>query len=314
MNILITQVSKIGSMGWIKALKRIKSIDINLYGIDIYPLGYSAGSLLVNYYTEISDKLNVQQYIDFLLSYCEQNNIKLILPVMDNELKLLIKSNNFSNIMCTPTFDVFSIFNDKLTASNAMHDIGILIPEIIQNPFGRKKVIIRDKIGIGSRGIYIVDLENETYIENRFQNNRFMQEYVEGEEYTVDVMTDKHGTPILILPRKRLEIRQGVSFKCQLLNDTDIIENCKKIYSNYKIPGISNVQFIKNDTGTYFIELNPRLGGTSIASIIGGFNFVELFIKHYLLGESLKEPSYYHNLIAWESIITRDYNEYIYLP
>lgn len=37
MNILITQVSKFGAMSWIKCLKRISSMDITLYGCDIYP-------------------------------------------------------------------------------------------------------------------------------------------------------------------------------------------------------------------------------------------------------------------------------------
>lgn len=36
MNILITQVSKFGAMSWIKCLKRISSMDITLYGCDIY--------------------------------------------------------------------------------------------------------------------------------------------------------------------------------------------------------------------------------------------------------------------------------------
>ena len=75
-----------------------------------------------------------------------------------------------------------------------------------------------------------------------------------------------------------------------------------------------NVQFIKNDTGIYFIELNPRIGGTTIASVIGGFNIVELFLKHYIKHEEINVFPNYQHLFAWNSVITRDYNEFVYLP
>lgn len=314
MNILITQVSKIGSMCWIKCLKKIKTKNIVIYGTDIFPYGYSAGSILVDKFIEVTDEISSPAYINYIRSICTKYHIDLLLSVMDDELFALIKSEQFKNEIISPTIDVFSLFNDKLLASNNINKLGIEIPPIIENPFGQKKVIIRDRVNIGSRGIYVVDLKQAAYIENRFQESRFMQEYIEGDEYTVDVLTNKIGEPILIIPRKRIEIRQGVSFKCQLTNDQQIIQICQKIYKQYKIPGISNVQFIKNDSGIYFIELNTRIGGTTIASIIGGFNFVELFLDHYLDNKEVESLSHYQNLFAWGSIISRDYSEFVYLP
>lgn len=314
MNILITQVSKFGAMCWIKCLKRTYNKNIVLYGVDTCPKGYCAGSQLVDYYYQISNSLNSKQYLDYLENICNIQKIDLLLSVMDDELALLIQSRCFEKIMFHPTYDTFSIFHDKYVASKKIQNLGLLIPKIIENPFGQKKVIIRDRIGIGSRGVYIVDLEKEAYIQNRFQESRFMQQYIDGEEYTVDIMTDKNGIPVVIIPRKRLEIRQGISFKSQLINDSEIIEICKIIYNNFKIPGISNVQFIKNNSGIYFIELNTRIGGTSIASIISGFNFIELYLQHYIENKAINSFPYYQNLFAWNSIISRDYTEYVYLP
>ncbi len=312
MNILVTQVSRVGSINWIKSLQQITSCELVIYGLDIYPKGYSAGSLLVDNYIEVCHELNSSEYIETIKKICTSYNIELLLSVMDDELQLLIKSNYFKGKLIAPSLECFSLFNDKYVASRTMQESGVLTPEIIENPFGKGKVIIRDRIAIGSRGVYIVDFKKEVYIENRFQSSRFMQEYIEGEEYTVDVLTDKDGSPLLIIPRKRIEIRQGISFKCQLIEDDDIIDICKRIYQQHYIPGISNVQFIKNQSGTYFIELNTRIGGTTIASIIGGFNFVELFLKHYIYNEPVKSLDNYQHLIAWGSIISRAYNEYIY--
>lgn len=79
MNILITQVSKYGSMCWIKCLKRISDMQLCLYGIDIYPKGYCAGSQLVDFYVQISADLNSQQYLDYLENMCNNQKIDLLL-------------------------------------------------------------------------------------------------------------------------------------------------------------------------------------------------------------------------------------------
>lgn len=315
MNILVTQVSKMGSLCWIKCLKRIQNISIKLYGTDCNPLGYTAGSQMVDTFFQHSSKFSEEEYLMYIHDLCKKLEINLLLIVMDDELDLFLKNHSlFRNILFGPTHSVFSIFHNKYIASQSIEKLGIQIPQLIENPFGEKKVIFRDKIGIGSQGIYIVDLEKEQYIENRFQSNRFMQKYIEGDEYTVDVLTDITGDPLIIVPRKRLEIRQGISFRCQLINDAGIIDACKKIYKNHIIPGISNVQFIKNDSGIYFIELNPRLGGSSIASVIAGFNYTELFIRHFVENKIPKTLEDYQMLFAWDSIISRDYHEYVYIP
>lgn len=314
MNILLTQISRIGALCWLKCLHGIKSMDIVTYGTDTQEIGYSAGSQLVDNYIQISPDLTDNEYLDVIYNLCYENSIDMLISVIDDELELFLKNKQrFEKYLFCLEYEIFNLFHDKLQASLEMQKIGIAIPPIVNNPFGKKKVIFRDKVSIGSRGIYVIDLTKEKYIENRFQNNRFMQQFIEGEEFTVDVLTDKTGTPLLMVPRKRIEIKQGVSFICQLKNDKQIINACKKIYTYYKIPGISNVQFIRNEEDLYFIELNPRLGGTSIASILGGFNFIELYLQHNIRNIPIKPMEDYQKLIAWDSIISRDYNEYIFM-
>lgn len=315
MNILITQVSKMGALCWIKCLKRITGIKIFIYGTDINPKGFSAGSLLVDEFINIPFSPLSKKYTTTIFNLCRKLKIDLLLTALDNEIKSFLDSDyEFNRYMYNMDYNCFSTFFNKYNATLKMKELGITVPRIINNPFGEKKVIIRDKTSMGSRGIYIIDLEKEKYIENRFQHNRFMQEYISGDEYTVDVLTNKSCEPILIVPRKRIEIRQGISFICQIVKDNEMIDICKKIYSTYKIPGITNVQFIKNKSGIHFIELNPRIGGTSIATVIAGFNFTELFLSHYYKNKSVKNLDYYQDLIAWNSIISRDYNEYIHMP
>ena len=132
-----------------------------------------------------------------------------------------------------------------------------------------------------------------------------------GKEYTVDVFSDIKGNPKMIIPRERIEIKQGISFKCRIEFNQRLINTCQKIYKKYHLPGITNVQFISTVDKDYFIELNPRIGGTTIASILSSFNYTEQLIKNVLFNVPLNSYNEYMNKVAWGSIISRYYEENI---
>ena len=72
------------------------------------------------------------------------------------------------------------------------------------------------------------------------------------------------------------------------------------------------MQFITTHQKDYFIELNPRLGGTAIASVLSSFNFVEPLIENVLYGKEM--DSYENNMkkVKWGTIVTRYYEETIH--
>lgn len=315
MNVLITQVSRMGAVCWIKCIRRITSQKISIYGCDYIPFGFSSGSQLVDYFViSPNPSEDAYDYMKFISTFYNQNNIDILLPVMDDEINILIQHKNFSNInMVAPEKEIFTLFYDKKLATQAILNLGLTVPTVLSNVYERENVIIRDRIGIGSRGITILKSKqkNDFY---ELTSKQFIQEYITGDEYTVDVLCDSDGNPVIIIPRKRLEIRQGLSFRCQLINDYQIIAACQKIYKHYKIPGISNVQFIKTNENLYFIELNCRIGGTTIASVLASFNFTELFFKNFVKKIPLGNMSNYMEYICWNSIISRYYEEVLFMP
>ena len=126
----------------------------------------------------------------------------------------------------------------------------------------------------------------------------------------MNILNDLKGNPLIIVPRKRLEVKAGVATKVEITKDEKMINDCKKILSKFKIPGFCNVQFIKTKSGeNYFIELNPRFGGFSISSSLSSINMVELFLK---LGNI--DNNYEENMskVKWNSIVTRYYEEVVY--
>jgi len=311
MNVLITHATKRGAISLIKVLKRISSLSLKVFGCDDVRIGYESGTLLVDTYILLDAD---ESYIDQIKRICISHKIDILLSVMDEENILFAKHRNNLPVRYLPSIEVLELFHDKLQATLAIKDLGLHIPRIVHDLSLENKIIFRDKVSVGSRGIYIVDLNADKVIENRFKRNSFIQEYIDGQEYTVDVLADKKGVPSLIIPRWRIDIKDGISFVCQTVKHDAIILACQKIYEKYKIPGLSNVQFIMYNDEPYFIELNPRFAGTAIAGILSSFNYLELFLKHFCLDE--QNPSYDALMknVAWGSIISRYWAEALYHP
>lgn len=309
MNILIPNSFCYSAIGITKTLKRLSKYQVCLWGTGEEDKGVASGSLLVDEYLK-SPSLNcASAYKAFLSSLIDSNSIDMIFCVLDSDLLVLdeIIKEHSSTVYVNPGHQNILLFRDKLAASKAIEKIGINIPRIVMED-AKVPLILREKISVGSTGIKYLDLCESAQLNGTV----FVQERERGREFTVDVLCDKDGEPHLIIPRERLEIRNGMSFKTQLKRDGDLIDATKRICHKFCLPGIWNVQFIKNEKGVFFIELNPRISGSSIASITASFNFIDLYIDHFFFHNCIPSMDKLQEFVAWDSIVTRFYEESVF--
>lgn len=312
-NILINNIRFVNPASLIRALRQIQAYPISIWGTDMAEEGYIAGSLLVNHYIKAPSVDDTNEYLVFMKKLCITNNIQFIIPGSDKDVQFYSKyRKEFDAIIILPEEKAANLFVDKYQASLAVNKMGIAIPPIIYNLFEEKRIIFRKKQAVSSEGIFIIDLDKEKFVPNLFNSDFFLQRYIEGDEYTVDIFADKKGCPKLIIPRKRLQIRNGMSICCQLHKHNRIIELSKQIYSQYYIPGLSNIQFIDDGKQIYFIELNLRFAGSGICGIVASFNYLQQYIEHFLYNQKLNSLEYYMDKVAWSSIVSRYYEECLY--
>lgn len=313
MNIQINNIHSTNSLSIIKALSRIEKYDIIVIGSDIYKKGECAGSLLVDKYYQAPPITQEAEYINFLNDVNEKENVDLLIPASDAEAVLLSKYiNQVKTKFFLADYETVALFKDKLKATQELMKNNIKVPRICDNLFNEKKVIFRKRNSVNSLGIYIVDLEKAEYIENHFHPDYFVQPYIEGDTVIVDVFSDKEGVPKLIIPRKTIEIKDGTAFRSQIVYDETIIAITKNICNLYKLPGFCNLDFKVNNGEYYFIELNVRFAGSGIFSIIASFNYIETYLEHFVLNETLHDMEYYMKYVCWDSIVTRYLEELIY--
>lgn len=312
MNILINNLHGNVSISLVKLLRDLKSLDIIIIGTDTLEYGTFSGSLMVDKYyvsPQIEDEKN---FIEFLCLLSSKEKVDLLIPSCDAEAVILSKYKGYLPILYyIADKETVSLFKDKLLSSNFLKEKGFDIPPIITDLRNESKIIFRKRNSVRSQGIYVVDLLKEQYIKNLFNDDYFIQPFIPSESYIVDVMTDKNGIPQLIIPRLNYEIRDYTAYRSELVNDSELISLTKNICELFYLPGFFNIDFKKYGGKNYFIELNVRYAASGIFSAIGSFNYLEIYLEHFVNNKMLLGFDYYMQRVKWGSIISRYHEEFI---
>ena len=312
MNILINNLHGNVSTSLVKLLKRLKSLDIIIIGTDTSEYGTFSGSMMVDKYYVAPRIEDEKSFLDFLYLLSSKEKIDLLIPSCDAEAVILSKHKDYLPI---PYYiadkETVSLFKDKLLASSYLKEKGFDIPQIITDLRNESKIIFRKRNSVRSQGIYIVDLLKEQYIKNLFNDDYFIQSFIPSESYIVDVMTDKNGVPQLIIPRLNYEIRDFTAYRSKLVNDLELISLSKNICKLFYLPGFFNIDFKKYEGKNYFIELNVRYAASGIFSAIGSFNYLQIYLEHFVNDKKLLGFDYYMKKVKWGSVISRYYEEFI---
>lgn len=309
-------LTSIGSATAVNLLKLLKN-KYHIIATDIYPLGYTAGGMLADEFIQVP-LYSMENYLGAICRIVKEKQVDLLIPVHDYEVqKIAIEKEIINTKVLVAPLDAIYGLVDKWISTKHIADIGGVTARIIYSDTsldGVEKVIRREKQGVGSKGINIYDthcIPNGIIKESYEKENYFIQEYIDGEEYTVDIASNKAGEPFLIIPRCRREVKAGVATKVEIVYDEKLIDCVRKIATYYHIPAFSNMQFIKKDGLYYFVEYNYRYGGMSIASALSSYNYVEAVVDNILEDKPL--PSGINQFpIKWGAIVTRYYEEMIY--
>jgi carbamoyl-phosphate synthase large subunit len=99
-----------------------------------------------------------------------------------------------------------------------------------------------------------------TYLLGEY-DNPIVQEYVDGREFTVDVLTHSASRVLSAVPRERLSLQEGVSDKGVTVENDDIVDDIEAICERVGHRGFTNIQFIESGGERIWLEVNPRVAG-----------------------------------------------------
>lgn len=212
-----------------------------------------------------------------IYSSITKNAINVVIPSFDETLSMwanykpLLKKNGIDVILSD--LDTIKVFQDKWLTYLFFKEHHIPTPK---TSLKQEFMLTKPRLGRGSEGISISN--NSINMEGMIS-----QEYLQGEEYTIDVFCDRSSKPVYIVPRKRIAVREGKSTGGIVVNNPNINNWVEKICSKIDFLGPINIQcFVCHNGDIKFIEVNPRIAGGMALAFAATENWVTLIIEHFI--------------------------------
>jgi carbamoyl-phosphate synthase large subunit len=246
-------------------------------------------------------------YIDSIIEICKKEKIRYIFPTIDHDLSILSKNKTrilregYAEVV-TPDAEFAEEALDKIRTYVMFKEIGLRTPktylELIKNDSeDTQKYIIKPIKGFGSKNIIFQELPRKE--EFLIANERLMaQDFIKGEEFTADVVSDRQFGIVSIVFRKRESVRGGEIQQAEIVNHLHLFSEIEKISKRLHLFGPWCVQYIVEETtkDVYYIEVNTRFGGGVPISARAGQDHTLISIKVLE-----RDFPFYHNryLVEW---------------
>ncbi len=252
-------------------------------------------------------------YIDFLLDYCVDNKIDVVISLFDIDLMMLAKNKakfEEKNIrVIVSDENVINICNDKWNTYNFLKENDFKTPKTYLDTVEVIKeiakgnlnypVIIKPRWGMGSIGVFVAENEDELCVfynkvkrtieesyliyESRenFENAVVIQEMLKGNEYGMDVINDLDGNYRSTVIRRKIAMRNGETDIAEIVENSGIYDVSVKIGN--VLGHIANLDcdvFLVNGE-PYILEMNARFGGGYPFGHIAGVNLPQAIINWF---------------------------------
>lgn len=260
----------------------------------------------------ISPLIYDDNYIPFLLGYCEQNKIDILLSLFDIDLPVLSRNKEkFEKIgtkLIVSDERIIDICNDKWKTYHFLKDNGFAVPKTyislqrvllaLESGELNYPIIVKPRFGCGSIGMSIA--EDEMALLYYFRRNTrtisksylkyesasvpideqiLYQECLKGQEYGADLIHDLNGSFKKVIVKKKIAMRAGETDISEIVDIPAINSELEKLgKSTRHIANMDCDVFLVNGK-PYILEMNARFGGGYPFSHMGGCNLPQAIVS-----------------------------------
>ena len=317
LTILLTGCGAPGTTGTILALRHIPdNRPIRIIGVDVNP--DTPGQQLVDAFAPVLPPENVD-YQSRLLDVCLRHHVDVVIPQTTREVGCLsapLAEFDVRRIRIMASSAAVRA-NDKRVCMSAAEHGHIPVPEW-QSVYDLRELrqaaerryphpfVVKPRVSNGSRGMRIVNgkpWDSERFLTEKpsgiecdieslsailDQGDVFpellVMDYLPGPEYSVDCF---RGQRVWIaVPRIRTAVRGGISTDTTIVDEPEMARHALVIAKRLGLTGVYGVQFKANADGIpCLLEVNPRVQGTMVASMLAGANLIWMGVR-----EAMGEP------------------------
>lgn len=275
---ILTEAS--GSLASSYLIKAIQEAGCLAIASDIFP--HCVGRYLADGFIKMpkADDENLWDKVEDALA---KYSIDVVIPSFDEMLLGWAERKDYFRrlgvtVICSDASTV-KIFQDKWLTYQFFAEHGIPTPKTSLN---QDYPLIKPRKGRGAKGISITS-------DPVCMDGYISQEIVHGQEYTVDVLCDKRGNPVYIVPRLRQGVKDGKSTGGVVVDHPGICEWVEKICRSISFQGPINFQCVVDKKGNIsFIEINPRIAGGMALGFAATENWIPLLVQHFVYDKDIK--------------------------
>jgi carbamoyl-phosphate synthase large subunit len=225
-------------------------------------------------------------YVPELLTICEAEGIRLVVPTIDDELAAVGEARAAfaragSMLACSPPA-TSRLCDDKYATCRWLEAAGVPSarswrPDEL--PSDRPMpLFVKPRVGRGGVGAFAVHTRRELAFFLDYVSDPVVQEYLDGPEYTIDVLCDGTGRPLSIVPRERAVIRAGVIDRGRTVRDGRLMDLAGAVCHALRFSGPLNIQCRMRHGAPVVFEINPRFSGGIALTMAAGADLPAMLV------------------------------------
>jgi carbamoyl-phosphate synthase large subunit len=291
--VMVTSAGSAPAVAVIQALREQQEIPVRVVAADMDRLsvGFSLADERV-----VIPAAGTPEFVERVLEACRQFGVTVVFPIIDEELQLFADAApQFAahriHVVTNPP-EVVRVAKDKWLThewclENAVQAPHAWLPNRLPVAL-RYPVIVKPRGGRGSAGVELARDAAELGYHLACGANLMIQEYIDGPEFTVDILADATGRVVSVVPRERLMTKAGMCVKGRTLNASSLLDLSVHVAEAFGLTPRGNVQFkqSRQDSRYYLIEVNPKFGAGLPLTTAAGVNMPLLILK-MLAGERI---------------------------
>ena len=229
---------------------------------------------------------NDPSYIDAILDICRAERIGLVIPTIDDELMIFAKAadrftERGTRVVVSPPETIASC-NDKYLTCHLLVEHGIAAAEThLPNDLPADPefpLFIKPRCGRGGVHAYAVRSQRELEFFVEYVPEPIVQRYLEGPEFTIDLLCSFAGEPIAVVPRERVVARAGVVDRARTVRNAELINLAVACARALPFVGAINIQCRMVNGRPIVFEINPRFSGGIPLTIAAGADFPRMIV------------------------------------
>lgn len=225
-------------------------------------------------------------YADAILDIAVAERVHLVVPTIDDELTILgCAMDRFAErdiLIAVSPVGTTAVCNDKYETCRTLRAAGVRAAEsFLPSTLPAAPtfpLFVKPRFGRGGVAAFPVRDARELAFFIDYVPEPVVQQYLDGPEYTLDVMCDRGGHPVSIVPRERLVIRSGVMDRGRTVNDGALFDLADACARALRFFGAINIQCrLVAGVPTVF-EINPRFSGGIPLTMAAGADFPRMLL------------------------------------